>query len=379
MNASWRSRQLDLFRGMAAIFMIVNHAGYKLLGSESGQGAAGMLVFLMSTAPALFFLATGAGTRMTSPSGRVRGLIDKVVLLFVADALMNLGEGRWFGLDFFGFAAIATAAMFAVHRTRRSTAVAAILLAVVLLLRFALAPLMHGVSNPALIFVTGNGGLPNVSYPLAPWLAFPLLGYLVAPVGAWSRRQEATAAGVLAVIALAATAGLVAHGAILHRWGSMSIAYFCFAIGVVASAWLLAGVLADVRKEALDGLMLRGIASLLIVPLHYAFLAAIAAGVASAWSQSAWYAVLVVLVPVVLIASRRLAQAIDARGRHLPAWFTVALLAVVAACAVGAEVGGYRLPCLLICCLGEVVVAVLLARPRRRTQDAHRGLEHRSA
>ena len=347
--------------------MIVNHAGYQLLGAGSGRGAPGMLVFLTSTAPALFFLATGAGMRMSSrSSGGVRGLVDKVVLLFIADALMNLGEGRWFGLDFFGFAAIATAVMFAVHRARHSAWVAAGLLATVLLLRFALAAFMHGVSNPALVFITGNGGLSNVSYPLAPWLAFPLIGYLVAPVDAWSRRTEALAAGALGVVALAASAGLVAHGAILHRWGSMSVAYFCFAVGVVASAWLLAGLLAPVRGAALDGLLLRGIASLLIVPLHYALLAAIVAGVGAAWSPAGWYGLLVVIVPVVMLVSRRLAGLIDAGRHRLPSWLPVAMLGAAALCAIGARAQEARLSCLEICCLGEVFVAVLLASPRHR-------------
>ena len=36
-----RSRQLDLFRGVAAILMIVNHAGYRLLGAAASAGSPG--------------------------------------------------------------------------------------------------------------------------------------------------------------------------------------------------------------------------------------------------------------------------------------------------------------------------------------------------
>ena len=50
----------------------------------------------------------------------------KIVLLMLADALLNFSNGTLLALDFFGFAAVATATLFLVRRTRRPALVAAV-------------------------------------------------------------------------------------------------------------------------------------------------------------------------------------------------------------------------------------------------------------
>ena len=359
-----RSRQLDLFRGVAAIFMIVNHAGYQLLraGAVDGDWPT-WFVFVGSAAPALFFFATGVGSGLGTGRGEPwPSALRKVVLLLLADALLNWSTGTLLGLDFFGFAAVATATLFAIRRTRSPMRVAAVLLVVVLAMRFGLASVAHGRIEPdsLLAFITGNAPVRHVSYPLGPWLAFPLLGFLLGRQ--WrngAAPQEAWIVAGAAGLCLALSALLVAQGAVVFRWGSVSIAYFLCAVGIVALAWLGADRLVGALPAMAQRASLRGPASLLIVPLHYAILGALEALWPPPWDAAAWAPATIALVFAVFLLSRTLvvhAGRIATPGSLVQAG--VALVAVV----LGLMAWGYwpPLPRLEACSAGQVIIALLL-------------------
>ncbi|MCK9685854.1 heparan-alpha-glucosaminide N-acetyltransferase domain-containing protein [Scleromatobacter humisilvae] len=359
-----RSHQLDLFRGLAAILMIVNHAGYQLLGADAvGGGWPAWLVFVGSAAPALFFFATGVGSGLASGSGeRAASALRKIVLLLLADALLNWSTGTLLGLDFFGFAAVSTATLFGVRRARRPEFVAGGLLALVLVARFGLAPLVHGriPDDSLLAFVTGNAAVHHISYPLGPWLAFPLLGFLVGR--RWRQAgssQEAWIVGAAAVLCLALWAVLAACGAPVFRWSSVSIAYFLCAVGIVAAAWLLADRAVAALPALAQRTSLRGPASLLIVPLHYGALGVLETLSAWPWDAAAWAAATIVLVLAVFVLSRTLVS--SARRLAVPGPLAQV---VVAAVAVAAGLTAWELaPPLLrleVCSAGQVVIALLL-------------------
>jgi uncharacterized membrane protein len=363
-SASRRSLQLDLFRGVAAIFMIVNHAGYQLLGAAAvGDDWPTWLVFVGSAAPALFFFATGVGSGLGAGRGEAwASAARKVVLLLLADALLNWSTGTALGFDFFGFAAVATATLFAVRRARHPVRIAAVLLVLVAAARFGLAPLARGwIEDDTLgAFVTGIAGVHHVSYPLGPWLAFPLLGFLVGRL--WQQApssHEGWIVGGAGGLCLALSALLAAHGAPVFRWGSVSIAYFLCAIGIVAMAWLCADRVVTAAPALAPRASLRGPASLLIVPLHYAILGVLEALSAPPWDALAWATGTIALVIVVFLTSRTLVT--TARRLAVPGGLVQAGVAA-AAIAVGwvALRDWTPLARLEACSAGQVVVALLL-------------------
>jgi uncharacterized membrane protein len=188
MSSPLTSRQLDLFRGVAAILMVLNHAGFHWLApADATEGVDGVTVFLGSAAPALFFFATGVGMGLSR-----RSVVDwsaiarKVVLLLVADLFLGWGVGRWFGLDFFAFCAISMLAVSLVTATRRPLAAAAAGIAVCLALRYAFVAHLQPLAAqyPLVAFVSGIEGIADVSYPLSPWLVFPLAGFILGRVSA---------------------------------------------------------------------------------------------------------------------------------------------------------------------------------------------------
>lgn len=363
------SRQLDLFRGFAAILMVLNHAGYELLSpSNSGFGFDGALVFLGSAAPALFFSATGIGAGLSRQGAPYwPGVWRKVLLLLLADLFLNWSVRRWLGLDFFGFCAVSMLAVAAVSMSRRPVLVACAAIAACLASRYCFVPALEPLAfrYPAVAFVTGIGGVVGVSYPLGPWLAFPLGGFVLG--GLYSKdsgRRIAVFLWIGAVICLGAAVSIVARGGALHRWNSVSIAYFFFAVGFVGVMWLSAGWLSrDADTLAVRAIAMRGPASLLVVPLHYALLGIAVAWVGRPWNPSWWPVLAVVLCAVVLKAARWMASGLlratagegFARG-WLPA------LAPALALAAWAVVSAPPLICLLAGCAGEVLVAGNLTR-----------------
>ena len=359
-----RSLQLDLFRGVAAIFMIVNHSGYKLLGTAASSGGwPAWLVFLGSAAPALFFFATGVGSGFSS-GGReaVASVTRKIVLLLLADLLMNWSRGTLLGLDFFGFAAVATLVLFLIKRARRPVLVSVILLALVLVARFGLASFARGriAEDSLLAFITGIAPVRRISYPLGPWLAFPLLGFLVGR--RWRQdaaREETWGTAVGGMLLLGTSAVLASHGAPVFRWGSVSIAYFLCAVGIVAVVWLVTRWLAQASPAGARALALRGPASLLIVPLHYGALGMLEELSLPPWRLAVWSGATILLVFCVLLVSRTLVASASRIGN--PGVIAQTLVGG-AACAAGLIAFFYAPPLLRLeaCSLGEVVIALLL-------------------
>ena len=359
-----RSRQLDLFRGVAAILMIVNHAGYQLLGAGAADGGwPSWLVFVGSAAPALFFFATGVGSGLGGGRGEPwPSALRKVVLLLLADALLNWSTGALLGLDFFGFAAVATATLFAIRRTRSPMRVAAVLLVLVLAMRFGLASVEAGriEADSLLAFITGTAPVHHVSYPLGPWLAFPLLGFLVGRQ--WRQGaapQEAWIVAGTAGLCLALSALLVARGAVVFRWGSVSIAYFLCAVGIVALAWLCADRLVGALPAMARRASLRGPASLLIVPLHYAILDVLETLWPPPWDAAAWAPATIALAFAVFLLSHAL---VAGAGRVGTPGDLVQAGVAVGAAAIGLMAWRYLppLPRLEACSAGQVIIALLL-------------------
>lgn len=368
MTLAPRSIQLDVFRGLAAVLMVVNHSGYQLLGPLASAGWAGAAVFVGSVAPALFFFATGVGSGLARGGAeRTPAVARKVALLLLADVFLNWSVGVVVGFDFFAFAALATLALHLVRRSAHPQRLAAAGLVGVLALRFGLAPIAKQAigTGTAWSFLTGIGFVDHVSYPLAPWLAFPLAGFLVGR--AWPTapaRRETLSAIVLAVVAAAGCVLVQARGGNLGRWGEVSIGWFLIASAIVAGFWLLAHALSRVLGERAGALMLRGPASLLVVPLHYAALRLVRELCPPPWEPLAWLGATALLAAAVVVVVRRAAPALTAAQAGSGAaaeWGLLGGALLVAAAGLLWAPPALRLE---LACAAQVAVAAVLARPR---------------
>ncbi len=186
-------------------------------------------------------------------------------------------------IDFLGFIGASMLALEPLRRTRRGPALASALLVAVIAVRFGLSPVLTGlgIDPTEWASVTGRSAVAWNSYPPFPWLAFPLLGFVLGAAAERARarlRMDAhpNASFLSATLAFAASAGLSSAGYPLHRYGTMSVAYLPLALGGIASvasvalAWQSWGAGSFARAIAL-----RGLASLLVVPVHYWLLSAL--------------------------------------------------------------------------------------------------------
>jgi len=363
--------QLDIFRGLAALLMILNHSGFAWLSqSDSAESYSGALVFAGGWAPFLFFFATGLG--MGWHGGRHdldQSVWSKAAWLLLADVFLNLGMGVFLGFNFFGFTALSMMVVAVVRSLRQAVRVASFLIVALLFVRYGMNPLLKwlGFMPGWLDFVTGARAVPGVSYPVSPWLVYPLAAWLLAQLRFQPQSQLVIryATPLLAILggALASFAALLVwRGLPMFRWGSVSIAYFVQSIAALILCWFIAGFLAKWGAQKVSvlaiQLSLRGPASLLVVPLHY-----VVVGVGSAiWGHGMDPSIWVFVAPLfgfgVLVLARALSAQLQ-RFAFLPtrgsaAWiFWITIILAIFVCG-GALTG---LPLLLITGLGQVLVA----------------------
>ncbi len=274
--------ELDVFRGWAAVLMIVNHAGYALLSpADASASGSGLAVFLGSFAPVLFFFATGFGIGLRPVGQPPPSLFEtgwKSALLVAADQAIYWRGGASFGFDFFSFIGIASLLVSVVARARRPVPLSLCLVVAILVVRYAVGPFARewlpeqGLSD----WLTGLRGHTGVSYPFAPWMVYPLIGFVLgrwyaAGDAATNRRRWLLAGAAVAIASPALTAAMRWMGAGLFRWGSVSSSFFVLSLGILAAFALLSVATA---RSGLPGrlLALRGVASFAVIPIHYALL-----------------------------------------------------------------------------------------------------------
>jgi hypothetical protein len=382
------SRSLDVLRGLAAVAMVFNHTGVAWLAAhDATAGLSGLLVFLGSMAPVLFFFATGVGIglspgRLQRPGG-LQDLAWKATLLVVADQLLLMKDGIAPGLDFFGFIALSMVVVAWVDQQRRAVTWALALIAASLTLRYGLAPQLPSSWNAwwPLAYAGGYASAHGTAYPLSPWIVFPLAGYVLArwgvypgdagnsvsagTMGASHWPAALWLAGVAAVATLAA-AGLWWMGKGFHRWGSMNLPFFIAAVGVLAVSLWVADALSRRFVGAAEGLALRGAAAFIVVPAHYAMQSLAQAvavlgvpGAGAGWAPAAYVAGSVAVTVLAFGAAKRLARLGAMGWAQQPA----ALLVGVVVCLVvasGVLTARATLAGFAAAILGQVLVAWLL-------------------
>lgn len=293
-------RELDLLRGLAITMMVVNHAGVRLADpSVVESGLLSALIFLGSCAPVVFFFTTGVGGALSRRSGdRWADLLSvtwKALLLLVADQLAFWATGRAWGLDFLGFIGISSVCVAVVAGCRRPLMLGALLIAILVVLRYVVGPLFApSFDHPGLgAWFIGTSAVRNVSYPVSPWLIYPLLGLILAThyvkgaqdpaaVRRWAWRALAASAVFFLLAFL-----LYLRGTVFYRWGVVSSGFFVMSFGVVF-ALAAAAILMKTRWPATVRVLgLRGGASLAVVPIHMALIE-VASSTAGPHSLGAW-------------------------------------------------------------------------------------------
>jgi uncharacterized membrane protein len=326
--AGRRWPEIDLLRALAGALMVANHAGVAWL--SSGRPANDAITFIGSLAPVFFFTVTGLGRGVQSfgrTPGRAPKPLDdslwKAFVLFLADAAMWLSPSRHLGLDFLGFIGLAGLVLELLDRTRRPVATISAAAVACLALRFGLAPRLHlapdgGGALRLAHFILGDFSVPGVSYPLCPWLAYPLCGWLVGRLGAASadriRAAPDRAAGVAALLSVAGLGFclmLFKRHLVFFRWGTLSFAYAMLGFAAVFAGLALVLVAAARLGRAGGALSLPGIASFVLVPIHYALVALLKPPLRGSLARqpALFPPALLVLVPVVFAASKRIDRA----------------------------------------------------------------------
>jgi hypothetical protein len=277
--------QLDLLRGIAIVLMVVNHAGVRLLDPhEQQEGLLGALIFCGSFAPVLFFFTTGFGSGISKRRvdfARFRSTFIKAVLLLLADQYMFWVNGVPLGLDFLGFIALSSVIVSAVAACRSPRAVCIIVIALALFMRFGIGPWLQAHTQvPGVVeWLISVRPIDRISYPFSPWIIYPMLGFLAA------RRYIMDVdtgnsylwlcVGALGMFSLALALALYDLHAVFFRWGTMSAAYFVLSLAVISISALCAWVFGSDGSISTRLLSLRGIASLAVVPIHFALIEAL--------------------------------------------------------------------------------------------------------
>lgn len=336
--------ELDLLRGVAGVLMVMNHTGYKWLSEvQLADPVVNALVFAGSCAPVVFFTASGVGYGLgsgaTSPPDH-RGLLRKVAILLAADALLWLTPDQPYGLDFLGFIGLSMLALHPLRYARHGLRWAIVGIAAITVLRYGIGELVKGRGvGQGVLVALGIDAVDGVAYPVLPWLAYGLTGFVL---GAMAKRWHAWVrmhlAGVLlgAAIVVAGASGaawvLVASGRSIHRWGYVSLAFYAASFAAIAAAVALA--LAVGRYGGRTGrwlLELRGLASLALVPLHYAAIVLVAMLIAVAdLDRWTWIAATIVTLAISFGASRAIERMFEQMIATPRAWLPAALLVGVA-------------------------------------------------
>lgn len=363
------SRTLDVFKGLAAVAMVINHSGYALLTNrDANSGWLGLTVFLGSFAPALFFFATGFGAGLR-PIGKPvdwTSIWKKSAWLILADQLLIWSGGHSFGMDFFGFIALSVVSMALIQGRRRSNALCIGLIVFLLLIRYPARALIEGVAghDGFCLWLSGLQGQDGWSYPLSPWLVAPLAGFLSArnaPLVADNWRK-------LLAVAVVVTGSLISlilysKGASFFRWGSVSAAYFVAGVTAVTIAWAIAGWLVRLNSRLEGPLSLRGASVFLVVPIHYGALAIVKALDPQTLTSSNWIlglAGMLILTGLALTLARHLADILRSSSVQVNGALRTVLLCAIIVLAWWSP--AFTLVSALACAAAQCMIAARLTR-----------------
>jgi len=388
-GGSTQWHEVNWLRGLAAVMMIVNHAGYAWLDpARIETPIIGGVIFVGGFAPILFFFLTGVGYGIQAASGVGRhvhryGFLRKVAILFVADAMLWIPRGYWVGMDFLGFIALSMLCLQMIRNSKHPLRWAIVVILVCGGVRYGVGPVLgDGMARDGwgawVRFALGTETIDGFSYYVCPWLVFPMAGFLS---GYTAQRFGfvSTKASALVIWALLAIGGglavltwlLMDEAHTLGRWGSMSSRYFLASAACLSLSSGLA--LAIFRSQGIGRwarrMSLRGVQSLAVVPVHYLLILGVGLLTDASTGTGpllAWALMTIYLSFVGANTVRALSEA-DRITSHADSLYLLVTAAVVGVL-VFAVLAGKELPTLKLACgvSVQIVLCMLLAvRPTK--------------
>lgn len=319
---------LDILRGIAVLYMLVNHVAVAWLKPEfANEGIAGILNFVGSFAPVLFFFTTGLGYGVAHKVGHYANFADvaiKAGILILADIFMRGGDFLSFGWDFLAFIGFSMLILSTIRGRKYALTIATLLMAALFLIRYILGSeavyarfLPEQAQTHFVLSLLGREGFTDVSYWFTPWLIYPLAGFVIGatankivPLLSTQSNKQHLLIFILLVVG-GVLSSLVSYmllqkGAILFRWGTMSINFFIASIAMVclclAVTWLLSDIL---KKQRLNTLLsMRGVSSLAIVPIHYFVIKMLAPYFGFQLEQGTYLLAILFLIPLCFYLAR---------------------------------------------------------------------------
>ena len=322
MHSDGQIDELNILRGIAVAFMVVNHFAYALLSQEVlSITVINYLVDYTSFAPVLFFFVTGLGAGLRyhfkGASGINKGLLDKIILLAIADIIMRGVADSEFGWDFLGFIAISMLVVGVVESSRAPVRIAMLLLMFVIGIRFVINPLLLsgaglGVQGaPLLEGVLGRNAIGGISYWFSPWLAYPLFGFIIGSKYNVVKRYMFIQVNKLSIFFLFALPflGLIAvdvFGAAFFRWGTVNSTFFIASFMVLALVWCMSNMasMVSTSPKLQKSMGLRGVSSLAAVPVHYFLLDLLVDFAGSDWRIELWLLCVVLALVITFWVSK---------------------------------------------------------------------------
>jgi uncharacterized membrane protein len=331
-----RLRFLDLARGVAIVLMVLQHVQLLFAVDHGETSALGVAFLLLGTAPAapVFMVSMGFLVGASSRTGALSGL-RRGILLFALGYALNLVRftapalvmpsafiddafgGAWQALleiDILQLAGLSLIVLGAVKRLVRGPWAVVVLAFVVA----GVAPLLWGAAGDTPVLDPLWGARDRVSFPLFPWLAYPLLGLALARFAqraasagallrAWAGAGAlaALAGGVLVALAPDAGGPLVL-GDYFHSGLSIQLLLAGFVLVWLPALWWLDGRLSWLLVPRYLTSLSRHITVIYLIQWVLIGWLAIGAGVAD---QPSWLAALLGLP--ILVASHLLALAYD--------------------------------------------------------------------
>jgi hypothetical protein len=287
-NNNWAT--LDLLRSIAVIFMLINHSAVEwLISKDLSTGVSGLLFFIGSFAPVLFFFATGFGYGVAHKIGqpaKTKDVLIKAFLLIIADVFMRGGDFTSLGWDFLAFIGFSMLLLHGFRGRKFAIPSAVILILLLLFIRYGLGAIYNKIilideQEYWISVLFGLSSLPGISYWFTPWFCYPLIGFLV---GVFSHKYKGLLVSYKGVVSLLLSVigvfiALFAYilwlkGAVLFRWGTMSLNFFICSLSVIsiclAFCWFISYRITKV--SIINLLSIKGVSSLSVVPIHYLYL-----------------------------------------------------------------------------------------------------------
>lgn len=329
--------ELDILRGLAALFMIINHLGYNTLSQKAIEGSLLIqnCLFITSFAPVLFFFVTGVGSGIQSQSKKKANpwqiTFNKVIILILADLLIQWSQGRWIGLDFLGFIGLSSLVLELIRKSKKPLTFALIGIILISGLRYLIGPILHNrgldlIGGSLTGFILGTYTIPGISYPLSPWLVYPLIGYLIGVAAmrfreSFNQKRWLVISGlfILGIVITIASFILGSKGISFFRWGAVGLGFYVASYAIICFSMItvLALSYSSQLQSWQKALSLGGISSLAVVPIHY-FLIYIVKHIGGELSNIFVYFSLLIVVIIITFISAKYVENFSSKIRQMP-------------------------------------------------------------